>query len=487
MTRDLKPTPSVDILRRMDQRLLVFFPARLLDRAKREIASPESGIDNLNQLVTEALTQYLDALDSANVIAERSPQPRQDRLAEELFVDRLPIESSEPQQTAASSESRMRNRSLDRRPTEPEAEVDEGLIPIEDLEPPVGAVFNREISRARELVDLCQPLVLANRGRFSPETVAEAARMRQRILGLTEIAPVQVNVFRASGDVAEPDRGQPLFGLHNRDYPSIWALRLLAEATSEGPVLWSEFASGLELTARALGEALRLLDQMKIPGESRRPGLRYATAFPNPGKARKSLGQWIPTNREDRKVRLHPFVKNNVARIQGGGHTFGGPEARGPLARWGAVAFDQSGRDYTLGVTSAGFELLGLTEGLSLELPHRADHAERFLRYLCENSPGDAAGFLKVMKVIGDSSPGRDDLIRANKAFFEGFLEKPGREQDLRYAGTMTQGYVARGREWGLIDPDQKLADDGKRKLYELTKLGGDLLPDLLDRAPLMA
>lgn len=154
------------------------------------------------------------------------------------------------------------------------------------------------------------------------------------------------------------------------------------------------------------------------------------------------------------------------------------------MARWGAVAFGQSGRDYTLAVTRAGSELLAHMAGLSLELPHRAEHAERFLHFLIQNSPGDAAGFLRVMETIGESTPDRDDLIRANKDFFESFLEKPAREDDLRYAGTMTQGYVARGREWGMIDPDQRLAEDGKRRLYELTPHGRELLPGLLAGVP---
>jgi hypothetical protein len=372
----------------------------------------------------------------------------------------------------------MRDTSLDERRAEPEEEVDEGLIPLEELDPPLRTVFERESTRARQLADQLGPIVLANRGRLHGENVDEAADLRRGILELTQISPIDAGEFRASGDVAGPDRSHPLFGLHNRDYPSVWALRLLAEATSGGPVLWSEFASGLELTARELGGALRLLDLVRMPGYARRPGLRYATAFPNPGKPRKSVGQWIPTNLEDRKVRLHPFVKNNVARIQGGG-TLSGPEARGPLSRWGAVAFSQAGRDYTLGVTDAGCDLLDRMTGLSLELPHEAEHAERFLRFLALNSPGDARGFLRVMETIGETTPDRDDLIRANKGFFESFLEKPAREDDLRYAGTMTQGYVARGREWGLIDPDQRLAEDGKRRLYDLTPLGRELLPDL--------
>lgn len=333
--------------------------------------------------------------------------------------------------------------------------------PGEMTHPGARRVFERTI---KELEQSRLALEEATDGRDFAGAAYRAAR--DRLLDEQSIRlPDEPAETAGAGEVLHAPRDRPLFGLHNRDYPSLWALMLLAEAVSDGPVPWSEFASGLQLAADPFGGALGLIDKVERPGL----GLKYSSSFPDPKKKAKG-GQWIKGIRGRKTARLYPFVKNTFARIQKGRVGIA-PEARGPLPRWDAVRFLSRDGELFVEPAAAGYRLLRAVEGASLRLPHGPGTAQAFLSHLIEHSPGDAAGFLRVLTAIRDKGE-RQAVVDANLAFFNGYLEREEVSEDKKYASSMTQGYVARAREWGLVEPGMFASPHDGAKVYRLTEEG---------------
>jgi hypothetical protein len=118
---------------------------------------------------------------------------------------------------------------------------------------------------------------------------------------------------------------------------------------------------------------------------------------------------------------------------------------------------------FYVGVTSAGLELLGALNGISLELPHSEEHVRTFFTYLSRASTPDWRALMEVLRLT-NAKPTRNDLVNT-------FLAAQTHWSPAQ-ASTNVSGYVARCREWGLLQP--KLVN-GR---YALTGLGGALLED---------
>lgn len=438
---------------------LIQLPEGVLKRALAAIA-PRTGVEPLTELVVEALTRLLD---DRGVQAKEGETPA--RSSPEMNLSFAQIEFSNaaavPRQLAPeatgprggwSDKGQVRITPLATR---------EGSIDL-DLGGPAGESFgqaNTEITRFEELLD------------DSPSGDS-ATRIIEMISSWSAIEPVDCQPVPSDGEIRPPERQKPLFGFHNRDFPSLWGLGLLATATPEEPILWSEFALALDLLSQRFGGLLRALDQMRSADGRSRGELRYATSFPKPGTGGGTAGgQWLLSPEGERVAHLSPFVKNNFARIQKAGNKV---QAAGPLPQWGAIAFFPEGRDYRVGLTKKGIALLEATAGSSIELPHPPEAARAFFDYLKGNSPEDWQGFERVLGAIV-LEPNREELVRSNKEFFDSFRETATSPEDIRFASTMTQGYVSRGREWGLIAPDLAPSEQGKRVLYQLTELGEQL------------
>ena len=458
------------------RRLLIQLPPNLGDKARAEIESPDSSFETLNQLINEALSQYLEELSLARGTSSPPSQPRQ----MESSFSRSIVEQDDAPRLASENQGLVEG-----------GTADDGLFRIDELAPALAAVLRGEIDQLRKLsLEMDEYVVLG--ARVLPKPIEpDAIEVRDRILRQTCISSVEGVPFRVSGGVKEPNKDEEaLFGLHNRDYPSLWALQLLARSTIDGPVLWSEFTSGIERTGREMGRALKLIDQLKLPGSNSRPGLKYATAFPVTEKALSHRsGQWIRTEDDRARVRLTAYVKNTVARIQGNGR-YRPFEARGPLPRWSAIAFEHTGEDFLVGVTSEGLDLLRKMSGISLELPHDPFFTYAFMDFLRDHGRGDYEGFRQVLGSIQQKDRNRDQLTDANWEFFTRMLERSrmasGNQNDRSYdepirgrdtyVSTMTQGYVARGREWGLVVPELSPDARGKKKIYRLTSIGEEWL-----------
>lgn len=223
----------------------------------------------------------------------------------------------------------------------------------------------------------------------------------------------------AGGEAKTPD--QPLLGLHNRDYVSLWAAHRLARYTSGGPVEFEDFMRRLTAAAWYFGAQLHDL------------ALR---------EERRGLTVLLPTNtaKQPSAVRgFQAFAVGTVARRAADREL----AATGPLFAWGMIQATQR-TGLLVGLTEAGWALVRDLDGLSLDLPHSPPLMEAFLTYLAAHAPADRWGFDHVLCVVADA-PDRDSLVAS---FSEAHPEWTGST-----ASSVAQGYVARAREWGLIAP----------------------------------
>lgn len=240
-----------------------------------------------------------------------------------------------------------------------------------------------------------------------------------------------VKVVEAPGAVVVDE---PLFGLHNRDYPSLWLASRLAQATRLGLVDGEDFMSQALKEAWPLGEKLQALEQ--------RTGTRLSSLF--------------PTNRQKSgraEEAFRTFAFGQVTRSDTG------LRASGPLFTWRIAQVEAA--DSLIGLTPQGLILMRKLAGLSAMTPHDHAHAEAFLAHLREHAPADWWGFEIVLREVSRGST-RLGLLQRFRA------EKP--QWTEAQVSTNVSGYVARAREWGLLESKQSA---GK---YLLTEFGGSFV-----------
>lgn len=242
---------------------------------------------------------------------------------------------------------------------------------------------------------------------------------------------------------------EPLLGLHSRDYPSVWALERLARYTADGLIPFERYREDALRAAWYFGGQLESLEE-------------------SDGRLRK-LTVLFPTNlaKQPSAARgFQAFAIGSVTRAKGSGALKGS----GPLFAWGAIQV-QDAPDMPVGLTESGWRLISELEGLSLDLPHPPKLTELFMTFLSEHAPADRWGFDYLLRGVADH-PTRDDLV-------ERFKMASGNWSPAE-ASSIAQGYIARSREWGLVEP--KIVD-GR---YWLTAGGRELLEraDALELAP---
>jgi hypothetical protein len=251
----------------------------------------------------------------------------------------------------------------------------------------------------------------------------------------TEIAALGPDVATIKFNVAEvPDT--PLFGLHNRDYPSLWAAYQLAEI-------------GISPLDAALGELTRrawvMGDVLREQGE--RTGRKTASLF--------------PTNREKKQAGERRFVSFAVGSVSEKGDKV---NAAGPLFQWGLAGVERRDDGLHLGLSAAGAKLLGLLGGLDAREPHSETHARQFLEHIKEHAEADWSVLLEVIVLVASNDTRRAALIAQLRERFPDWSENEG--------STNCAGYIARGREWGLLSPKQD------RGLYLITDLGRSMISE---------
>lgn len=286
--------------------------------------------------------------------------------------------------------------------------------------PPVAAAVSLATSIAPEVI--------------SPSTTRPATSATLEMTAL--VAPTSGFTVEAAADLARPE-GRPLFGLHNRDYPSLWALSRLAALTVDHPIPAVTYYTEVVEEAWKFGELLLTIEK-------------------HTGTKRTAL---FPTNPEKRKAAGMGFCAFAIGDYQEGpDHTY---TTSGPLFEWRVAALTASdGMEPLVGVTASGWTLLNAVAGISVEEPHPASASAHFLDHLGDHAPADRAGFVEVVRAIGLDGATRQDVLEHVARAWPDWTENE--------VSTNAGGYIARAREWGLVEPKQT------KSRYHLTPLGLD-------------
>jgi hypothetical protein len=249
--------------------------------------------------------------------------------------------------------------------------------------------------------------------------------------------PAQFVTIAPMDDLSRPE-GLPLFGLHNRDYPSLWALVQLAALTTRELVPAETFYSHVVREAWRFGELLTALEKQS--------GTKCTALF--------------PTNPEKRKPAEMAFRAFAIGDYCVAGDTF---TTTGPLFEWGLVGLTAGdGNEPHIGVTTNGLAILQTVTGLSVEEPHPKEVASTFLDHLARHAPADRRGLAEIVQAIGTAGATRQDVLKHAGRAWSGWTDNE--------ISTNSAGYIARAREWGLVKPKQA---NGR---YNLTSFGFDFL-----------
>lgn len=242
---------------------------------------------------------------------------------------------------------------------------------------------------------------------------------------------------------------EPLFGLHNRDYPTLWAATKLAEMTTGELIPDRRFRAEILPLAWEIGA--RIVDL-------------------EPRQARK-LAASFPTNLEKKQSAEDAFWNFVVG--TSGGDDESGLELSGPFYLWGIAGGERREKDFVIGLTDVGVELLADLEGLQLDMRSKIEpYADRFFAHLRERVPSDWWGFDAVVRLIGRDGTTRTELVQAFHRELEETFKRTDGWSEVQ-AATNAAGYVARAREWGLVG--HRL----ERGRYWLTDFGENMLAGL--------
>jgi hypothetical protein len=236
---------------------------------------------------------------------------------------------------------------------------------------------------------------------------------------------------------------EPLFGMHNRDFPSLWAAFRLAGRSEAGLVPYEAFVEEVTEEAWDYAEALRSLEEA----------------------AGQKLTALFPTNRSKPQSSADAFKAFAVGSVADG--KTGSVRAEGPLFSWRVCQVKRSaGGSLLVGLTPEGWRLLRSLDGISLELPHAPELTRTFLDHLRRYSSSDWWGFRAVVEAVADQ-PNRLELVDA--------FQRDRPDWSPNVAATNAQGYVARAREWGLVRPKQVAGR------YALTEFGIEYLTEIIN------
>jgi hypothetical protein len=235
------------------------------------------------------------------------------------------------------------------------------------------------------------------------------------------------------------DHSQPLYGLHNRDYPSIWAAHFLAVINDGYPVPLDDFVTAVVEAAWVFGERLERIGQTMHA---------KTTAL-------------FPTNKEKPQSAadgFKVFAVGTATKARGQD----GWKAEGPLFTWHLAHLqDRDGRIF-VGPSTELFDLLRGLDGITVQEPHLPSEARAFLAHLRASAPGDWLVLNRILR-FADEAPRATVLERLTEL-------RPDWSPAQRE--TNATGFIARLREWGLLEPKQ---DKG---IYRATDFGRELLEE---------
>lgn len=248
-------------------------------------------------------------------------------------------------------------------------------------------------------------------------------------------APAAGFVVPDVDDLNRPE-GSALFGLHNRDYPSLWALTKLASLTVDQPIPIEDYFSDVLKAAWEFGELLLAIEK--------HTGNKCTALF--------------PTNPEKRKPAEMGFRSFAVGDYRAEGDAFA---TSGPLFEWRLMALIGERDAPLVGLTEAGWKLLAGVNGISVEEPHPPEVARVFFSHIATHAPEDWKGFAEILRAIGHGAT-RQDVLDHVARVWTSWTDNE--------VSTNSAGYIARAREWGLVEPKQT------KSHYHLTHLGHEYI-----------
>jgi len=257
---------------------------------------------------------------------------------------------------------------------------------------------------------------------------------------IAELARVSVtacSVFN-DGDALVPD--EALRGMHVRDFPSIWAAGLLTQMCQSGPVPWDRAVRALTDAAWELSDSI---------GNRRSPdGTKIAAQ--------------LPSNRVKRASAEQAFRDFTIGKLVDRGETI---EGAGPFFTWKLAQIKLTEEQVLVAPTTACVELLHSVAGITLAFPHTEASARAFFRHLQQHARADWGALAETLR-LAHAQPTRAQMLQA--------FRRARAWWTAAEVSTNVAGYVARCREWGLIEP--KLIDG----TYRTTTLGNAMLEDAL-------
>jgi hypothetical protein len=227
------------------------------------------------------------------------------------------------------------------------------------------------------------------------------------------------------------------FGLHNRDYPTIWATDLLGRLTVEAgsSLTWDTFSEQLLQMSWSVGRRLAAVDA-------------------ETGRLVK-VGVGFPTNAAKKDAAERRFLA----------HSFGLPSGRGnpgPVFVFKWVGVEQVDGEPHVALTESALTVLRELAGTGDLGPPFGEAAWRiFADHLAMHARPELEAWLSVLELVR-AQPNRNELV-------ERCTWWTGNE-----AATNAMSYVSRGREWGLVEP--RLNPDNR---YALTQRGAEELDRL--------
>jgi hypothetical protein len=273
----------------------------------------------------------------------------------------------------------------------------------------------------------------------SGETLKSVPAWEQDELRLADLAESAMGPIPAGASVAEGvarPAGEPLLGLHNRDFPSLWAAWRLARYSEDGPIPVADFWRRVTAAAWFYGEQLTYFE---------------------PGAGTLRLTPIFPTNPSKHEAAEQGFQVFALGEIPRRPPEHGEIPVGGPLFDWRVCQLERRDGKLLIGLTPAGRRLLDVLTGISLELPHHQTHAEAFLRHLYADAEGERWGFERTLAIVAEE-PSREELVAT--------IAEEKVDWTAATSSSIAQGYVARAREWGLLEPRLQ------KGRYRLTRFG---------------
>lgn len=225
---------------------------------------------------------------------------------------------------------------------------------------------------------------------------------------ITAIPAVEEEGPVVAGEETQGD--DPTWGMHNRDFPTFWALWHLSEATrSSGDAI--DLDEWIERVVALAWRMSRTLSNNRFD----------TSGFPK--------NEQKPESSEGRFIRFF----------------LGTDSGDGPLFTLGLAGL-QDGR---IAPTHSGLSLLKKLEGFSCKRGQTVvdTWTEAYLSHLVEHVPADAEFMAELLSRIAKGQASRTELLAA--------VGSAHPDWSSSVVDTNVAGFIARAREWGLVVPKQ--------------------------------